>query len=163
MVGVRSGAVRSLLRRAISRCGTRYLDKKRSVYRNLVQGNYSHSPSEIKLPVETTPRGIRCSYVLECLIRNDIDDGTHHSATILNNTRQEGFQPTLGALTMRIQEGDDLPRDMFSAKQTSAYQARTFLCAQHKSPYRQFGHIFLQWFTQESYEITYVLDVDVRG
>lgn len=86
MVGVRRGAVRSWLRRAISRAGTRYLlvvmEKATIIVQWLTRSESPELPSEVELPVEATPRLVGSGHVFKGFVRYHINDGTHNSLAV---------------------------------------------------------------------------------
>lgn len=61
---------------------------------------------------------------------------------------QEWLQPALSALTVSVQESDDLPLDVFGAQQSCTDQSWALLCTQDLYGHRQSGHIVLQLLAQ---------------
>ena len=130
MAGVRKGCERSPLRRSISRCGTRY-HRKFNFQLNpphVLQSNGQSERSQRGPPAEAVAnegkRGQLCRHlhvrggdVLERLIRNDVDDGADHGLAIVDDFGEEGLQPSLRALAVRVKEGEHAALGVLGAQQ----------------------------------------------
>lgn len=89
-----------------------------------------HSPSEVQLPVESTPGHVRRRYVLERFVRDDVDDGTDDRLPVLDDPGEERFEPTFRALAVGVQERDDLALDVLRPQETRPDQTGALLRSQ---------------------------------
>ena len=63
---------------------------------------------------------VRSGDVLECLVRNNVDDGADDGAPIVDDFCQEGLQPSLCALAVRVKEGEHATLGVLGAQQPEA-------------------------------------------
>lgn len=87
--------------------------------------------------------------VLEIVIRNYIDHGTHDILAILFDTRQQRLEPSNRALTMRVQKGQHLTGGMFGPQQTCRNETLALMHSKHFCVDGQCGYIVIQRFLQE--------------
>jgi hypothetical protein len=87
-------------------------------------------PSEVQLPVESTPGHVRRRYVLERFVRDDVDDGTDDRLPVLDDPGEERFEPTFRALAVGVQERDDLALDVLRPQETRPDQTGALLRSQ---------------------------------
>ena len=85
---------------------------------HLVLGN--SVPVEHQVPVEAAHSQVGRLLVGESLVVDDIDDGTDHVGLVPGDPVQQGLQPALGTLAVRVQVGEDLPLGLTGAQQAGS-------------------------------------------